>query len=373
MTPRGVATRAPRVAVADPRHTAAAHAGPVRARQLLEAGGYTPATEPAVIAYRVETTGHRQTGIVTEVAVDDYRAGRILRHESVQPDRVRRLTEMAERTGLEHTPVLLTHLPSAELREALATITTAAPDVRTTGAGVAHELWLRSGAELDLAVRTAIRRAGPLYIADGHHRMAAAEQHDARAGAPGDADPSRYALAALFPADEMQVHGYHRCLRLPAGLGEQQVLELLAAQPGVRSVRPGERGTGRTRAEPGVVPVRIDGHHHQLALRPGGEPDVVQLDRQVLPALAEAAGVEPVPVPSTGGGCACAHTRTVHFHPSPPSVERVMALADAGEVLPPKSTWFSPKAKSGLLVRACGPPGLRAVADLGSAGSGVPA
>lgn len=371
---RGVTTRAPRVVVADPRHAAENTAGPVRARQLLEAGGYTGVAEPAVITYRMGTGGHQQTGIVAEIAVEDYRDGRVLRHEDVQPDRVRRLTEVAERTGLEHTPVLLTHSPSADLRAALTAITAAAPDVLITAAGVTHSLWLRSSAELDLVARAAIGRAGPLYIADGHHRMAAAEQHAARAGEYGGAHPSSFTLAALFPADEMRVHGYQRCLPLPAELSEQQVLALLAAAPGVRAVRSAEeldRG-GAGLPGPGAVPFRVDGHLHLLVLHPSSEPDAVQLDREVLPGPAAAAGLEPVPV-STSSGCACGHARTAHFHPRPPSVERIMALADAGAVLPPKSTWFAPKAKSGLLVRACGQPGLQAVRDLGGTGSGVPA
>lgn len=378
---RGVSTRSPRVVVADPRYTGEHTGGPVRARQLLEAGGYTGVAEPAVIAYRMSTPEHQQTGIVTEIAIDDYRSGRVRRHEHTQPDRVRRLAEVAERTGLEHTPVLLTHSPSSDLRATLASITAAEPDVRITAAGVTHGLWLRTGAELDLGIRAAIARAGPLYIADGHHRMAAAEQHADRSAAQGDADPSSFTMAALFPADEMQVHGYHRCLQLPAELSERQVLALLAAQPGVCSVqlagefeRNGEFGrTGSGAWGPGIVPVRIDGHQHLLALRPAAEPDAVQLDRQVLPGLAAAAGRDPTPVPSASGGCACVRARTAHFHPRPPSVQRIMALADEGEALPPKSTWFAPKAKSGLLVRACGPPGLQAVRNLGSAGSGVPA
>lgn len=383
----GVTTRAPRVVVADPRYTTERTAGPVRARQLLEAGGYTGVAEPAVIAYRMGTTEHQQTGIVTEIAIDDYRNGRVLRHEHTQPGRVHRLAEVTERTGLEHTPVLLTHAPSSELRAALITITTAAPDVRITASGVTHSLWLRSSTELDLAVRGAIGRAGPLYIADGHHRIAAAEQHACRAAVSGGADPSSFTMAALFPADEMQVHGYHRCLALPAELSEQQVLVLLAAQPGVRSIqRPdvlecGDASGDRTELEgnasswdgSGVVPVRIDGHLHLLTLQPSSEPDAVQLDRQVLSGLAAAVGLDPIPVAEAGSGCACMHARTAHFHPRPPSVERIMALADDGEVLPPKSTWFSPKAKSGLLVRAGGEPGLRAVQDLGGTGSGIPA
>lgn len=364
----GVTVRPPQVLVMNQRYAATTDGtiDPVRVRQLLGTGAYTRPSAPAVVVYRLGTGRSQQTGVVVEVAIDDYRNGRIRRHEATQPERERRLDEITEAAGIEHMPVMLTHPDRARLRSLLTGIAAGEPDVHLISAdGTAHTVWIRHDADLAQAVQAETGHVETLYIADGHHRMAAAERYAGRRSHLGGDHASAFTLAALFPSDEMRILGYHRCLPMPEGTAASEVLEVLAAQPVTARIE--ECASAETaHPAPGAVSVRLDGRHYRLWLRVPREHehvraslDVVALDEELLPAVLGIAGAgsQPrnTPVPGgngTGGaGCWCAKHEAIRFLPHPPGVEQVMAVSDAGLVMPPKSTWFHPKASTGLFAR----------------------
>ncbi|GAA2785485.1 DUF1015 family protein [Saccharopolyspora taberi] len=299
-------------------------------RALVRTGpdGHVPLPGNATVVYRLETGQHRQTGLVVEVAVDDYRHGRILRHEATRPDHVHRLTELTEATGTEQLPVMLVHRGHDGLRDRLAAITAAPPDLRVTGNGVVHSVWIRAGS----GEPHELSGIGTCYIADGHHRMSAAVRHADRWRHLGPGHPSAFTLAALFPSDEMRVLGHDRRFRLRESTSATDVLGRLA------SVATRIEPLDREETAPGSVAVSIRDRWYRV--RVFCEHESAAVDDVLVPALHGLLEDEPGAEPTD-----------LRFVPHPPTVERIMAISDAGLVMPPKSTWFDPKPLPGLFVR----------------------
>lgn len=325
----GITARPPRVLVADGGQL-----------QLLPV--------PSVVVYRVETGEHRQTGVLVEVAVDDYRRGLIRRHEATRPEQEREIARLTEVSGVERAPVTLAHPARPGLAAVVEETTARAPDLRVRWDGLTHTVWTCQDPGALRSVSTELARLESLYIADGHHRMAAAER---RAGSGGSA----FTLAALFPSDQMRVLGYHRCLPRP-NLSTSDILTALVEQPAVAGI---EHHQQPPRPEPGVVAMVLDGAWYRIQLRTLHESadvraslDVVQLDETVLPRIS------PDPPTAMSGGCApdevarrCDRSGSIGFLLHPPTVDQITAVADAGQVLPAKSTWFDPKTSAGLFLR----------------------
>lgn len=320
------------------------------------------AREPSTVVYRLSVGGHQQTGVVVEVSIDDYRAGRIRRHEATHPERERRLAELLDAAQVELVPVTLAHPPLPRLRSLLAEVAGAEHDVRVeSGDGLVQTVWIGHDPELAHAIRAELIGVDRLYIADGHHRMAVAQRH---AGLLHDnGNGSGFVLAALFPCDEMRLLGHHRCVIGPAGSPDP--LGTLSGLPAVARIEE-IAATAAPHVAPGVVSAYLDGGWYRLWLRPPRDPvdvraslDVVALEEGILAPLLGVAevGSDPrvVPVPGTSDAVAlarwCAGHQAIGFLLHPPSVDQVMAVSDAGLVLPAKSTWFEPKARAGLFVR----------------------
>lgn len=353
----GITARPPRVLVLSPQHAATVEGAidPAHVRQLADTGRYTRPPDPAVVVYRMEIGQHQQTGVVVEVSVDEYRSGRIRRHEATQPERERQIEELTERYGIEQMPVTLVHPGRQRLRALLDEIAAGEPDVRLNSVdGTAHTVWTRHDADLARTVQDEIGHIESLCIADGHHRMAAAERYARRRS---EDHAGAFTLATLFPSTEMRVLGYHRCLPMPRGVSAPEILERLAAQPMIARVE--ECAPAEAHPAPGIVTMRLGGRHYLLWLHALQERDhvrasldAVTLGEQLLPAVRDIAEADSgSSSPSGEAGCWCAHQDAIRFLPHPPSVDQVLAVSDAGLVMPAKSTWFHPKASTGLFAR----------------------
>lgn len=314
-------------------------------------------SDPGVIAYRISDGPHRQLGVVVEISVEDYRTGGVRRHEATRPDRVHGLVEHLSATGVEDVPVTLVHrgvgpeflLPDLESDPAGLR--------RTDTAGTVHEAWVRRDPVRRQALRDWLDRLGPLYIADGHHRMAAADRY-------ADLDLARrpvYTLAAVFPSSETRILGYHRRAMLPGAWRPDDFRAMLARQPDVEAIM---ETTTAAVPEPGVVIGYVAGHWYRLRLRapahesgPRAALDVVRLDDGVLVSLlgADEMAARVTPIADDGDLAVmareCDRRGEAGFFLHPPTVDQVLAVADAGQVLPPKSTWFAPKVPGGLFRR----------------------
>lgn len=321
---------------------------------------------PCYYAYRLVMGEHVQTGIVAAASVAAYDANRIRKHEFTRPDkeddRVRQIEALNAQTG----PVLLAYPDAPEVDEALARTTAegAAADV-TGDAGVRHTLW-RIDAPAVLARLSAALDALPaLYIADGHHRSAAASRVAAgrRLANPahsGD-ESYNYFLAVAFPHHQMRILPYNRVVTDLNGLSREEFVSKLgrsfsiyAAADPVSPAKPGEFG------------LYLRGQWYRLNLHPGLLPAHDPVERLDVNLLAEHlfAPVLGITDPRRdrriefiGGirGLAELEKRVdsgemaAAFSLFPTRLEDLMAVADAGEVMPPKSTWFEPKLADGLV------------------------
>lgn len=327
--------------------------------RMINAGWLEREPAPCLYIYRQHMGNHVQTGVAGLCHVDDYSAGIIRRHEKTrlekEQDRARLIAALNAQTG----PVFLTYRDNAELASLVTSATSIAPVHDFTAEdGVRHVVW--KVAE-PAKIEEAFRGLAAAYVADGHHRTASAvrvalERQKARGGAPGEED---WFLAVLFPASQLQILPYHRVVTDLAGRTPEQFLEELRkvmqivpettpepAGPGQCSMYLAGRWYGlRWQAEPFASPVdRLDASIlQQKVLRPllGIE------DPRTDPRIDFVGGIRGVGelVKRVKSGQA-----SMAFAMSAVTVEQIMETADAGGILPPKSTWFEPKLRSGLFI-----------------------
>jgi uncharacterized protein (DUF1015 family) len=311
---------------------------------------------PAVYFYRLTMGAHVQTGVAACFSVDEYDRGLIKKHEKTRPDkeddRTRHIVETRAQTGV----VFLTYHARPDIDRLEAAACAGAPlfDV-TAPDGVRHQIWkvTASGAQ---AVVDAFRKLPALYIADGHHRAASAARARAAVGTP-EAD---WFIAVAFPDNQMQILPYNRIVKDLAGRTPEAFLEALSA---VAPVSPGTAvPSGR-----GRVSMYLAGSWHEIDLAgltpassdPADALDVAVLEHHVLRALL---GIEDVRtdkrIDFVGGirGTSELESRVaggqaaVAFSMHPVTIDDLMTVSDTGGIMPPKSTWFEPKLRDGLLV-----------------------
>lgn len=317
-------------------------------------------------AYRLRMGEHVQTGLACVASVAAYDANRIRKHEFTRPDkeddRVRQISALNAQTG----PVLLAHRADGELAGILANCARGTPLYELEADdGVAHALWRIDDAALVAHITRIVDAMPALYIADGHHRSAAAsrvarEYATAHPGQPEE-DSHNWFLCVSFPDDELRILDYNRLVRDLNGLTVSDFMNRLAEQfvikpvPGpVRLTRPTQFG------------MYLSGHWHHLEIRqeliPGHDP-VASLDVSLLQEhlLAPLLGIgdprRDRRIDFVGGirGPGELERRVdsgemaVAFALYPTRLDALMAVADANQVMPPKSTWFEPKLADGLL------------------------
>jgi len=327
-------------------------------QKMLQEGILKRDADPCYYIYRLVMGEHTQTGLVAVASVAAYDSNRIRRHEFTRPekedDRVRQIEALNAQTG----PVLLAYKSRQLVDDLLARETLTAPEVDLVADdGITHSLWVVSDPVRTGEITTAFDMMEALYIADGHHRSAAASRISARRG--GDTQAG-YFLCVIFPHTQMQILDYNRVVRDLAGKSPETLLAGVAdrfiVQPVAAAVRPDGQGT---------FGMYLRGQWYRLVIRPGLIPDdpVGRLDVSLLAdnLLAPLLGIEDLRRDSridfVGGirGLQELAKRvdsgemSVAFSLHPTRMEDLMAVADAGEVMPPKSTWFEPKLADGLV------------------------
>jgi len=315
---------------------------------------------PSVYVYRLRVGAHVQTGVAACYSMAEYDAGIIKKHEHTrrdkEDDRTRHMIELRAQTG----PVFLVYrasraiddLVARTMERGAALFDFVAPD------GVQHAIWkVDPGDQSRLAA--AFEAVQALYIADGHHRAAsAARARRERAGPGGVAGEWDTFLAVAFPDTEVQVLPYNRIVR---DLGTQAPATLLAGLSARFTVRNGPAEPARK----GEVAMFLDGRWHTIALGPAaaGLPAADRLDVSRLQdlVLTPLLGIGDVRTDKrmdfVGGARGTAELErlvqsgkaAVAFSLYPVSVGDLMAVCDAGGIMPPKSTWFEPKLRDGLL------------------------
>jgi len=321
---------------------------------------------PSFYVYRLTMGDHVQTGLMGVASVAAYDAGRIKKHEFTRPvkedDRVRNIDTLNAQTG----PVFLVYPATDEIDRVLAEVAEGEPDIDVTAAdGVRHQLWAVSDPGTVQKLTEAFDRLDALYVADGHHRSAAASRVAAQRKAANPdhtgEESYNYFLSVIFPHDQMQILDYNRVVKDLNGLSPEafvaRVTENFTVEPADGPVKPQKTG------EFGMY---LRGQWYRLTIKPERIPvddPVARLDVSLLQEnlIRPLLGIENPRtddrIDFVGGirGLSELEKRVdsgdwaVAFSLYPTTMEALMAVADAGEVMPPKSTWFEPKLADGLV------------------------
>jgi len=332
----------------------------------LRASSLVLEEEPSVYFYRLALGGRMQTGLAACFSIDEYDRNVIRKHERTrrekEDDRTRHMIALGAQTG----PVFLTYRAAGDV-DRLAAQTTAGPPLFDFEApdAVRHTIWRVAGAERD-AVVDVFCRIPALYIADGHHRAASAARTRAvmrDRGVPGvalgDGAGPATMLAVAFPHDQVQILPYNRVVKDLGGLAPDDFLrsvgERFHVDPGPSSPR--RRGEIAMYFRHAWRTLRL------RAPRDGADPmatlDVSVLQEELVGPVLNIVDVRTDKrIEFIGGargtaeleGMVDSGNAAVAFALYPVSVADLMAVSDLGEIMPPKSTWFEPKLRDGLLV-----------------------
>jgi uncharacterized protein (DUF1015 family) len=343
------------------------HSAPVHARgkenlaEFRRNGWLLLDDAPGFFLYRQQMGNHVQTGLVASASVDAYRAGAIKRHELTRPDKEDDRTRHIDALAANDEPVFLAYRARPELDALLARGSVRPADLEFTSVdGVRHGIWRLSALE-STELERALAGLDALYIADGHHRSAAAarvqELHRSRGSGSGEAD---WFLSVVFPHDQLKILPYNRLVKELGADGPKGLLAALARRfevtPAGSAEPPGRHAFG----------LYCDGRWWRLVARPETIPsdpraalDVSILQDGVLgPVLGITDPRRDPRIEFCGGirGTAELAARVdrgearAAFALWPTSMQELLAISDAGEIMPPKSTWFEPKLRSGLFL-----------------------
>ena len=322
--------------------------------------------KPSYYFYRLVMDEHVQTGIVAAASVPDYDSNRIRKHEFTRPDkeddRVRNVDTLNAQTG----PVFLTYKHSPKVDAIAENVTSNKPDVDITADdGVQHTLWSVSDEEVVSQLTSIFDAMDYLYIADGHHRSAAAsrvaeKRRAANSGHTGD-ESYNYFLSVIFPDNQMMILDYNRVIKDLNGLDEKALLDKVAENFTV-TINDGPFKP----ASNGHFGMYVNGQWYKLEINPSliSENDpVASLDVSLLadnlidPILGVSDPRRDKRIDFVGGirGLKELEKRVdsgemaVAFALFATRIDQLMDVADSGNVMPPKSTWFEPKLADGLV------------------------
>lgn len=355
----------------DPHAPEVYAAGRDNFRKLLGEGVFFQDPRECLYIYELVMGGHAQTGIVACAWVEDYLAGRIKKHELTRPDKETDRKNHVRVSLLNAEPVFFAYRARPRLDDIVAMIKAGATPVYdfTADDGVSHRLWVVDDPGVIVDIVAEFEAMPATYVADGHHRTAAAalvgrdlqqENPDHR----GD-EEYNYFLAVHFPHDQLAVYDYNRVVTDLNGHDAGSFLQAIGETFEVRK-------TGQEAYRPAALHefgLYLDGDWYAFRARPGtwdetdptGVLDVTILSRHILePVLGirdlrndqridfvgGIRGLAELQRRVDSGGMAAA------FALYPVSMQQIMAIADAGLIMPPKVTWFEPKLRSGLVVHS---------------------
>tara|TARA_B100000315_G_scaffold256320_1_gene301966 strand:- start:5089 stop:6360 length:1272 start_codon:yes stop_codon:yes gene_type:complete len=316
--------------------------------------------------YRVQMGDHIQTGIVGAGSVAAYETNLIRRHEFTRPDketdRVRQIDAVNAQTG----PIFTTHKPDVLLAEVIQKTIKGAADYHVIGEGkVEHTLWVVTEPEDIAKITQGFDRVKVIYIADGHHRTAAASRiAEARKAANPNhtgTEPYNFFLIVSFPESEVRILDYNRVVKDLNGLSETEFIAKIGANFIVEEVDKSAKPTDRN-----TFGMYLAGKWYSLALKEPAPSDGSIVDRLDISLLTSRL-LEPIlsigdpridpRIDFIGGSRGMIELEkrvdsgewAVAFALFPTSIIELMSVADAEEIMPPKSTWFEPKLADGMI------------------------
>ncbi len=331
-------------------------------QKMLDEGILIREDKPCYYVYRLIMDGHSQVGLVAAASVADYDVNRVRKHEFTRPakedDRVRQIEALNAQTG----PVLLAYKSQADMDGILEQTTKQTPLVdETADDGVQHTFWKIDDDATIEKLSAGFEAMDAIYIADGHHRSASASRVAKSHAMAGDGEQNcDYFLSVIYPHNQMNILDYNRVIKDLNGLSKDDVVEKIKSTFSIS-----EESAAVKPAKATEFGMYVDGQWYRLNINPERVPNdpVESLDVSLLANNI----VEPIlgivdqrtdnRIDFVGGirGLGELEKRVdsgemaIAFSLYPTSMEALMAVADAGEVMPPKSTWFEPKLADGLV------------------------
>jgi uncharacterized protein (DUF1015 family) len=351
----------------DPRDERVYRRGKENLERLVREGVMVRDAKPCFYLYRLTMDRRSQTGLVALASVDEYDRGKIKKHEHTRPEKVRDRADHIDHLQAQVGPVFTTYRYDAQVGRIFERISAGAATVDFVAAdGIRHELWVIEDDRSIREIGRAFAAVPCLYIADGHHRSQSASEvcrrHRARNPGHTGAEPYNFFLTVIFPDRELRILPYNRVIRDMGDLTLEHLLKRASASFDVTS-----RDRAVSPDRPHCFGLYGAGRWYRLTAKPGSfDPD--DPTRSVDAAILDANLIEPIlgianptldeRVDFVGGIRATAELErrvdagecALAFALHATTIDQLLRVADAGAVMPPKSTWFEPKLRSGLVV-----------------------
>ncbi|MBT8208783.1 MAG: DUF1015 domain-containing protein [Acidimicrobiia bacterium] len=329
-------------------------------RDLIEHDVFVHHARPALFVYRLTTDLATTTGLVADVSVRALEADRVRRHEDTVADSELTVTRHTRLIGAYGDPVALAHASTPDINRAIARVMDGSqPDLDFEDGDIRQQLWAVTNEPTVDELLDAYNALEKIYITDGHHRSAAAARYAAvhrAAGTPGD--DHEWFLGALFSEDQVRILEFNRCVDDTQGIDHDEFVRRLGATFRVEEVssadaaRPGQRGDLGLRLADRWFHLRVLPEF--VSSDPYDSLDAVILQDHILaPLLGIDDPRRDERLRFIGGRDAFAALAecSIGFALFPTSIQQVMEIADRGLTMPPKSTWFEPKLRGGIVVR----------------------
>lgn len=335
---------------------------------MVEDGSFVKEEKNCYYIYELTMGGRTQTGITACASIDDYESGVIKKHENTraekEKDRINHVNICDAQTG----PIFLAYRSNQIINEIVGQVKQEEPLYDFTAEdGVGHRVWTISEEEQIRQIEEAFAGIGEIYIADGHHRAASAvrvglNRREEHPGYTGE-EEFNYFLSVLFPDEELMIMDYNRVVKDLNGLEQGEFLEKVSE---IFEVSPAEKDRVKPEKK-GEFSMYLNGNWYACTIKQKDIPEdpVEGLDVSLLQKklLAPVLGImEPKTdsrIDFVGGirgleelERRCRTDCAAAFAMFPTSIQELFAVADAGLLMPPKSTWFEPKLRSGLFIHA---------------------
>lgn len=334
--------------------------------EMVERGDFIRDTKPCYYIYELTMDGRTQTGITACASIDDYQNGVIKKHENTraekEQDRIRHVDTCNAQTG----PIFLAYRANTVINGVVAKVKEEAPVYSFTSAdGIRHQVWIIDREKDIETIRDAFASIHEIYIADGHHRAASAVKVGLKRRAEhpdyDGTEEFNFFLSVLFPDEELMILDYNRVVKDLNGMTSEQFLEKMKEIFDVTAVDE----SGRKPQTAGTFSMYLDGQWYlcripqeKIPADPVKSLDVSLLQDLLLTPVLGISDPKTDPRIDFVGGIRglselerrCSIDAKAAFAMYPTSIAQLFDVADAGLLMPPKSTWFEPKLRSGLFI-----------------------
>ena len=335
-------------------------------RKYISNGNLLEDKDQYLYLYQISMGAHVQTGIVAAVSVEEYDSGIIKKHEFTRPEKEDDRTMHIQVTKANTGPVFLTFRNDGSFNNQISGVINRDKDISfEADDGTLHSIWRIKDSSIINKISEYFKRVQSLYIADGHHRAASAsrvhKEMTKKKSTHNAKESYNYFLATIFPHDEMQIMGYNRVVKDLCGLSDEQFISKLRKNFDIRKL-----SNKRSPTERFSFTMLLENCWYCLTAKQQiiKKDSVLSLDASILqnhilqPILKIEDPRTDKRIEFVGGirgleelERRCSSDAKVAFVLYPVSIEDLFRVSDDNKVMPPKSTWFEPKLRSGLIVR----------------------